>query len=124
MIHFTDGAVEGEDFERVSVGAVLLDPAGHPAQWFGAEVAPATLREWRLRGLKQVIGQAEVYPVLLARQLWRRWLKGRSAVVFVNNDSARFALIRGDSPSVASRDVLAALASEDAEWPMPEQAPI
>ena len=86
---------------------------------FGIAVADSIRSEWQSRGLRQVIGQAEVYPYLLARRAWRDRLRGRSVTLYIDNDSARFALIRGESPAAASRDLLAAVAEEDAEWPVP-----
>ena len=63
-------------------------------------------RPWALQqagdGARQVIGQAELLPVIVAQRTWRARWTGRRVLVFVDNDSARHALIRGGSPSLAS----------------------
>ena len=35
----------------------------------------------------------------MAQELWAEWLRGRRALIFVDNDAARHAIIRGASPS-------------------------
>ena len=45
------------------------------------------------------MGQAELLPIAMAQELWGKWLRGRRALVFVDNDAARHAIIRGASPS-------------------------
>ena len=51
---------------------------------------------------KQLIGQAEILPMLVARMLWSGRMKGRDVLHSVDNDAARFATIRGSSPSRGS----------------------
>ena len=51
---------------------------------------------------RQVVGQAELLPRLLARRLWAERLRGRLVVHFVDNEAARFALIKGTSLTVDS----------------------
>ena len=46
-------------------------------------------------------------------------MDGRHVLAFIHNDSARFALIRGDSPPAVSRDLLAVVAARDARFPVP-----
>ena len=45
------------------------------------------------------MGQAEILPVILAQELWGKYLKERRIIAFVDNDAARHAIIRGASPS-------------------------
>ena len=56
-------------------------------------------------GSLRIIAQLELLPVLLAIWAWPASLlpAGRRVIVFIDNDSARFALIRGYSPVPASR---------------------
>ena len=51
---------------------------------------------------RQLIGQAELLPVVLAQRSWAGRWRGRKIVLFVDNDSARHALIKGGSPIQAS----------------------
>lgn len=71
---------------------------------------PAVLRAWRQDGGKvQVIGQAELLPAALSRLLWRERFRHRRLIVFIDNDSARQALIRGWSPSLSSQAIISKL---------------
>ena len=116
---FTDGAVEGEDFEHVTVGAVLIDPRDGFVEFFGCRVVDSILSERRAFGHRQVVGQAELFPFLLARQVWRQRMRERKLLAFLDNDAAWLSLAKGDSPSMAGKLVLAAVAREDASWPVP-----
>ena len=64
-----------------------------------------------------MIGQAELYPVWVARQHWRHELLGRRVVVYIDNDSARYGLVRADSPVPASREIIDAIVAVDREFP-------
>ena len=52
---------------------------------------------WESGARKQLVTQAELLPVVLAQELWRACFLDRRAIVFVDNDAARHALIRGGS---------------------------
>ena len=47
----------------------------------------------------QVVGQAELLPCVFARRLWSGRLRGRLVMHFIDNDAARFSLIKGTSPT-------------------------
>jgi hypothetical protein len=107
LLLFTDGAAEGAKRNRVTCGAVLIDTAKDWAQMFGGRVPPDLVRSWKKDGDKdgdkiQVIGQAELLPVALSRLQWKTVFRHRRVMIFIDNDSARQALIRGWSPSVSS----------------------
>lgn len=51
---------------------------------------------------KQVIGQAEIFPVLVAKLTWASELARRRVIFFIDNESAKIALIRAYSPILAS----------------------
>ena len=56
--------------------------------------------DWQERGTRrQLVGQAEILPVVLSQELWRLHLCDRRVIVFIDNDAARHAVIRGASPS-------------------------
>ena len=48
---------------------------------------------------KQVVGRAELLPCVFARRLWSEKLQGRPVMHFIDNDAARFSLIKGTSPT-------------------------
>lgn len=94
---FTDGAAE-DDFEAVTHGAVLIDPRDGARLYFGDHVPKDFVVTWKRSGKKQVIAQAELFPVVVAKCTWESRLSDRSVLWFLDNESARMALIRNYSP--------------------------
>ena len=83
-------------------GGVLLDPVGE-CLCFGAIVGPELVEEWKTKAdQKQVIGQAEIFPALVARLTWSSILKGRKVIYFIDNEAARLGLIKAYSPVISS----------------------
>ena len=106
VILFTDGAEE-EDGDsagtpRVGVGAVLLDRHRGKFEFFGGQAPRDVVEAWRLNGSRKVIHQAELWPVVLALELWAGTLKGRRVIVLVDNDGARGALVKCTTTNLAS----------------------
>ena len=98
ILVFVDGACEAE----TSVGGVLLEE-GRPALCFGAVVGTETSDSWKTRSTQtQVIGQAELFPLIVARLTWKERLANRRVIYFIDNESARIAMIRAYSPVLAS----------------------
>ena len=109
VVLMTDGACEAEggvDFARVTVGAVLWVPGTSGVRCFGVRVPEHVVAAWRTTTSRQVIAQAELIPVLLARLTWPNELRGVRVLIFVDNNSARFALIKGYSPVLASAEIV------------------
>ena len=46
--------------------------------------------------------QAEVMPVLVAAATWGRRLQDRQAIIFLDNEAARFALVKGYTPVLSA----------------------
>ena len=63
------------------------------------------------------MGQAELWPVLVARRTWRELLAHARVLWFLDNESAREALVKSYSPVDASREILWMVAKEEAETP-------
>ena len=82
----------------------------HPAtgilRAFGCYVPSLVVERWKLAGGRQTIGQAELAPVLIARLTRAALLEGEHVVQWIDNDSARFALVRGYSPNLESSRLL------------------
>jgi hypothetical protein len=111
VLVFTDGACEGEG---ASCGAVLLDGEG-VVEFFGLPVPDVTYRGWRQGASSQVIGQAELWPVLLSLTTWADRLAGRRVIFFIDQDAARQALVKAYSPSRPSAGIIAAAIVKVAE---------
>ena len=75
-------------------------------EFFDESLQEGEVRKWKKTIGGQVIGQAELLPVLIAARLWSRRLRGRRVISYIDNDSARFALINGASPNESSLRVL------------------
>jgi len=98
-LFFTDGSCEPQGGDIcAAIGAVLLDPLDGAMLWFGAELPHKPVRTWAGEKGTQVISQAELLPVALARCVWRDRFRGRSAIVFIDNESSRAGLVRAYSP--------------------------
>lgn len=99
LLVFSDGAVEDSGC-TVTHGALLLDPASGESFVFGDHVPEAFVRTWARHGKRQVIAQAEMFPVLVAKCTWGDRLKGRCILWFLDNEAARTAFVRCFSPVV------------------------
>ena len=111
VLVFTDGACE----EDVSVGGLLIAP-GHRIEHFGATLSPSTVESFKIRkDQKQVIGQAEILPVLMAKMTWARILRGRKVIFFIDNEAARLGLVKSYSPVLPSLELIMKSAMWDYE---------
>ena len=107
VLIFVDGACDpGESLPAVGVGACIFDEG--EAEYFGEQAGLELVGVWADRPDQQVIAQAELVPVLMAIETWCTRLRGRPVVVFIDNDAARFGLISGYSPVVASAAIISA----------------
>ena len=121
LIIFTDGAFEpGAEGNMVATcGGVLVD-GGRCRSYFGAVVPPRLTKLWASEGSKQLIGQIELVPVVLARRLWASQIQGRKLICFLDNEAGREGLVKGFSPAMYSRQILQAIAAEELKaqaWP-------
>ena len=113
VLIFTDGACEDAG---TSIGGVLVCPSGK-TQCFGTEVPRSVVESWKQRvEQSQVIGQAELLPVLVARWTWAEDIKNRRVVYFIDNESARLALVKAYSPVLASLNIVLASLKWDQEF--------
>ena len=110
VVVFTDGACEESG---TSVGGVIFCDQDRP-ELFGAVVTNSVVQEWCSKvGQKQVIGQAELFPLLVARLTWKEKLSGRKVIYFIDNDSARLGLIKAYSPVLSSLEIISKCLSWD-----------
>jgi hypothetical protein len=109
VVLLTDGAFEDG---TATCGGVIVD--GTRREMFGLTLPESITSAWLAgRGFKQCIGQVELIPMWLCRELWPTWLTRRRVLWFIDNDSARYALIGMYSPSQASSEILEAIASQE-----------
>ncbi len=106
---FVDGAAEpilGTSRQRVTIGGVIFSHRLSNPQFFGLELVAEIVDHWQKDGSKQVIGQGELFPVLIAKEVWADTLSHARNLFFIDNESAREALIRNYSPSWSSRELI------------------
>ena len=83
---FTDGASEGE---TNTIGGLLYAEGGF--RFFSCHVPASMIELWKASS-KHVIAMVELYSVVVARFVWNKYLMGRKAIAFVDNESAKEAL--------------------------------
>ena len=87
--------------EVVSIGGLIFIDG--MVQAFGCEVPQSLADPWKVKADQtQVIGQAGIFPVLLAKLTWQHLLEDRNVMYFIDNDAARPGLIKACSPSLLS----------------------
>ena len=113
---FTDGFCDCGSTVVAGFGAVIWDTFTGTFEFFGAEV-PFNLLSILQKdvGGNQVVGQAELLAIVAAKKVWRSVLRGRRIVLVVDNDPARYGVMKGYSPSKASAWLLTELARLDME---------
>lgn len=104
IIVFTDAAHEGDS---APVGAIVFDNAGGNPLVFDGAVPQEIVDKWKSKGSKQIISQAELFAVVCIRYNLRNLFCRRKVIFFVDNEAARFCIIR----SVSSKNSMQVLAS-------------
>ena len=99
VLLFTDGAVE-DDFGSVTNGALLVDMSVGNRFYFGGHIPSSLVDDWRAKGNKQVVAQAEIFPILVSKETRADVISQRSLLWFTDNEAARMALIRNYSPVI------------------------
>ena len=114
----TDGACEDGDVpgkQVATVGGVLCGRGVAPDRFFGAIVPPDIVERLAEESGSQVIGQIELAPIWIAKRLWHEHITDTRAIFFVDNNSARFAMIRGYSSVCSSGRLVDACWGLDSE---------
>jgi hypothetical protein len=104
----------------------LLDQLTGVREVFGVKINDTLVTEWASNGRRQLVTEAELLPVLLARRQWQRILIGRKVIFFVDSEPAKFCLIRGTSHSPHCANLVRAILLTDASllmWPWYTRVP-
>ena len=117
---FTDGSGDPDPSRptrlKAGYGAVMYDPEDGALELFGGEVSRELMRLLPAGGdKKQIVGQSELIPCLAAKQIWKKRLTRRRALMFVDNEAAKFGLIKGSSPTRDSAWLLGEIYKEEAD---------
>ena len=100
VLVFTDGASES-DVNTIG-GLLCVDGV---FRYFACHVPSRLIEAWRTTS-RHVIAMVELYGVVVARHVWKDHLSGRKAIAFVDNESAKEALVKGSSLNVHFRNLL------------------
>ena len=108
-IVFVDAAAEDvsdKANQLVTIGAVIFSERLAAPEFFGFTLSPEVVAHWQSTGSKQVIAQAELTPIIIAKWVWKRVLSHSKNIFFQDNESARECLIRSYSPVWSSRQLI------------------
>ena len=53
------------------------------------------MKEWRDAGTRHPVFLAELLPIAVAAATWAHKLQGRKVLLFLDNDAARLAMVKG-----------------------------
>jgi hypothetical protein len=109
ILFFTDGAAEDSEqrvHQYTTCGALIIDTATNEQWYFGLEIAKEIVALWSKGGKKQVIAQAELYPIIVSRMALQAKLTNRRCFFFIDNDSARDNLIGAFSKIASSMHLI------------------
>ena len=110
VVLFTDGSYEPEsDKTPAEVGGILFDPADDARLCFGGHVPEWLMSRWMENGRTQVIAQAELLPVLIAFKAFPERLRGRMALIFLDNEGARAGLVAASSSVESNSELIHAI---------------
>ena len=99
IVHiFTDGLLSWEK-NLAGVGAVVLDTASDSGRVFQGVIPEHILRPWKKDAGDHLICQIELFAVVAIRLALRDLLKRRRVIFWIDNEAARFGLIKNDSSS-------------------------
>ena len=106
VLLFTDGSFEpSKDGEVAMIGGVLITESTG-CRVFGSHVPRQLLQRWHAAGKEHLIGQVELYAVLVARSLWKELLSGRRVILFIDNWAVLDCYIPGTSKEKTWRELL------------------
>ena len=114
LLLFTDASYEGG---VAGIGAVLVDTLGGRPEVYDGHIPEDLIQHWTSTGQEQVISQAELAVVVAMRFMLGSRLKGRRIIYFIDNEAARFALLKGTSGKNSMQRLAAAFHAADLSHP-------
>ena len=104
----------------------MYDPLEKCVHAFGVKINEKLADEWRLEDKEQLVTEAELLPLLLARNLWAEKMKHRKLINFIDSNPALFSCIRGSSNSENCNNIVKAICYKEAMlgvWPWYSRVP-
>ena len=112
-IIFTDGACNPE-CKTGSVGGLILSPQGRCLSFF-SDVVPEDITTELFKFSCNPIHELELMPVLIACLGWGSLYKGALIVYYIDNESARMALVKGSGETHFASHLISDFVSLEAE---------
>ena len=114
FVVYTDAA-----FERniATWGAVVFDRHSGLAAGHWRTIDSSLVLAWQSTSGEQIISQAEAYAVLVTRHRYRDTFLNRPSLWFIDNEAARYSLIKGASPSLSMFLLIREVSLIDASQP-------
>ena len=106
---FTDAAFADEC--SGGLGGVLLDPSGSILQWFSVQLSSDFVISLMKAEQDVAIGELESLAVLIGLRLWDSRLASSKLLLFIDNEGARFSLIKGYCKSLRISQISALITS-------------
>ena len=104
LVILTDASLE-EEAGVAGIGAVMLNADGRPEK-FISEIVPPDFLSLLQAETTFIITALEVLPVFFVRTLWAPAMLHRRCFVFIDNNGARYSLVKAYSPAPSVRRVL------------------
>ena len=114
LLTFTDAAWESG---RAGAGAVIYDPCNSTTCCFEIEVPEKLINLWVLETGEQVISQIEMFALMCVRYKYAARLHDRVGISWIDNESAKYACIKGTSLSHSMLVMCRVLQQIEAERP-------
>jgi len=108
-ILFTDGACESQS----SVGGVLISPRGQPVAMFG-DTLPSELEEAFYQNSAHPIYEVELLPLFISIFLLGSWVDKSQVVCYLDNDAARWGLIKGSGATKVADAIIQLVCESEA----------
>lgn len=80
---------------------MLIDQQGAVLAWFSLMLDEQQVQQFIQGDAQVVIGELETLAPTIAMDLWAELCKSRHIVFYIDNDGARYSLIKGYSSSVS-----------------------
>ena len=93
---FTDACFDSET-KSGGIGGVLIGPTGSVVSWFSSVVDRHLCNSFMDENQEQAIGELEAFAVYVGLKLWSKTLSSKHVVCFVDNEGARYLILRGYS---------------------------
>ena len=94
------------------VGGVLVSSNGQYMQHFGMTI-PSEWMSYFLRHSRHPIHEIEVLPVLISFHVWRKFISNSQVLHYTDNDSCRYALMRGTGETPVAKCLVASIMDQE-----------